>query len=138
MKNVLITGITGQDGGYLAKLLLSKSYKVYGAQRRNTGKKHWRLDELNITDHINFVDIDLSEPYNIEKVIDKVQPDEIYNLAAQSFVGLSFDQPPIYFKGLYNPLLPPILHRVASPLSTAGHNTCRPKPHLFPRDHSPS
>ena len=95
MKNVLITGITGQDGGYLAKLLLSKSYKVYGAQRRNTGKKHWRLDELNITDHINFVDIDLSEPYNIEKVIDKVQPDEIYNLAAQSFVGLSFEQPQV-------------------------------------------
>ena len=95
MKNVLITGITGQDGGYLAKLLLSKGYKVYGAQRRNTGKKHWRLDELNITDHINFVDIDLSEPYNIEKVIDKVQPDEIYNLAAQSFVGLSFEQPQV-------------------------------------------
>ena len=95
MKNALITGITGQDGAYLAKLLLSKGYKVYGAQRRNTGKKHWRLDELNITDHIEFIDIDLSEPYNIEKVIDKAKPDEIYNLAAQSFVGLSFEQPQV-------------------------------------------
>ena len=95
MKNALITGITGQDGGYLAKLLLSKGYKVYGAQRRNTGKKHWRLDELNITDHIEFIDIDLIEPYNIEKVIDKAKPDEIYNLAAQSFVGLSFEQPQV-------------------------------------------
>ena len=95
MKNALITGITGQDGGYLAKLLLSKGYKVYGAQRRNTGNKHWRLDELNITDKIEFIDIDLSEPYNIEKVIDKVKPDEIYNLAAQSFVGLSFEQPQV-------------------------------------------
>ena len=74
---------------------MSKGYKVYGAQRRNTGKKHWRLDELKITDHIEFVDIDLVEPYNIEKVIDKVKPDEIYNLAAQSFVGLSFEQPQV-------------------------------------------
>ena len=95
MKKALITGITGQDGAYLAKLLSSKGYKVYGAQRRNTGQKYWRLDELNITDHIEFIDIDLSEPYNIENVIDKVKPDEIYNLAAQSFVGLSFEQPQV-------------------------------------------
>jgi GDPmannose 4,6-dehydratase len=95
MKKALITGITGQDGCYLAKLLLSKGYKVFGAQRRNTGKRYWRLDELGITDQIEFVDIDLSEPYNIEKVIDKVKPDEFYNLAAQSFVGLSFEQPQV-------------------------------------------
>ena len=95
MKKAIITGITGQDGGYLAKLLLSKGYKVYGAQRRNTGKRYWRLDELGITDKIEFVDIDLGEPYNIEKVIEQVQPDEFYNLAAQSFVGLSFDQPQV-------------------------------------------
>ena len=95
MKKALITGVTGQDGGYLAKLLLSKEYKVYGAQRRNTGKRYWRLDELGITDQIVFVDIDLSEPYNIEKVIDKIKPDEFYNLAAQSFVGLSFEQPQV-------------------------------------------
>ena len=95
MKKAIITGITGQDGGYLAKLLLSKGYKVYGAQRRNTGKRYWRLDELGITDQIEFVDIDLGEPYNIEKVLDQIQPDEFYNLAAQSFVGLSFEQPQV-------------------------------------------
>jgi len=95
MKKAIITGITGQDGSYLAKLLLDKGYKVYGAQRRNTGLKHWRLDEMGITDQIEFVDFDLGEPYNIEKTIDKVQPDEFYNLAAQSFVGLSFEQPQV-------------------------------------------
>jgi GDPmannose 4,6-dehydratase len=95
MKKAIITGITGQDGGYLAKLLLSKGYKVYGAQRRNTGQKYWRLDELGITDQIEFLDFDLGEPYNIEKAIDKVRPDEFYNLAAQSFVGLSFEQPQV-------------------------------------------
>jgi len=95
MKKAIITGITGQDGSYLAKLLLSKGYKVYGAQRRNTGLKHWRLDELGITDQIEFMDFDLGEPYNIEKTIDKVKPDEFYNLAAQSFVGLSFEQPQV-------------------------------------------
>ena len=63
MKKAIITGVTGQDGGYLAKLLLDKGYKVYGAQRRNTGKRYWRLDELGITDKIEFVDIDLGEPY---------------------------------------------------------------------------
>jgi len=95
MKKAIITGITGQDGAYLSKLLLDKGYKVYGAQRRNTGLKHWRLDELGITDKIEFLDFDLGEPYNIEKTIDKVKPDEFYNLAAQSFVGLSFEQPQV-------------------------------------------
>lgn len=95
MKKAVITGITGQDGGYLARLLLNKGYKVYGAQRRNTGLKYWRLDELGITDQIEFMDFDLGEPYNIEKLFDKVQPDEFYNLAAQSFVGLSFEQPQV-------------------------------------------
>ena len=95
MKKALVTGITGQDGCYLAKLLLSKGYRVFGSQRRNTGKRYWRLEELGITDQIEFVDIDLSEPYNIEKVIDTVKPDEFYNLAAQSFVGLSFEQPQV-------------------------------------------
>ena len=95
MKKALITGISGQDGAYLAELLISKGYKVYGAQRRNTGNKYWRLDELGITNKIEFVDIDLSEPYNIELAIDKIEPDELYNLAAQSFVGLSFEQPQV-------------------------------------------
>ena len=61
MKKAIITGITGQDGCYLAKLLLDKGYKVYGAQRRNTGKRYWRLDELGIRDDIEIVDIDLTE-----------------------------------------------------------------------------
>jgi len=95
MKKAIITGITGQDGCYLAKLLLDKGYKVYGAQRRNTGKRYWRLDELGIRDQIEIVDIDLTEPYNISKLLDKIQPDEFYNLAAQSFVALSFEQPQV-------------------------------------------
>ena len=95
MKKAIITGITGQDGGYLAKLLLSKGYKVYGAQRRNTGKRYWRLEELGIRDQIEIVDIDLTEPFNVSKLLDEIQPDEFYNLAAQSFVGLSFDQPQV-------------------------------------------
>ena len=93
MKKAIITGITGQDGAYLAKLLLDKGYKVYGAQRRNTGKSYWRLDELGITSDIEFVDVDLMEPYNIGKALDKCKVDEFYNLAAQSFVHLSFEQP---------------------------------------------
>ena len=95
MKKAIITGITGQDGAYLAKLLLDKGYKVYGAQRRNTGKSYWRLDELGITDKIEFVDVDLIEPYNIERVLEKIEIDEFYNLAAQSFVALSFEQPQV-------------------------------------------
>src|SRR5210317_2196390 len=95
MKKAIITGITGQDGAYLAKLLLDKGYKVYGAQRRNTGKSYWRLDELGITNQIEFVDVDLMEPYNIERVLEKIEVDEFYNLAAQSFVALSFEQPQV-------------------------------------------
>ena len=95
MKKAVVTGITGQDGAYLAQLLLEKGYKVLGAQRRNTGKKYWRLDELGITKDIEFVDIDLGEPYNIERMMDKTQPEEFYNLAAQSFVALSFEQPQV-------------------------------------------
>jgi len=93
MKKAVVTGITGQDGGYLARLLLEKGYKVYGAQRRNTGKRYWRLDELGVTKDIEFVDIDLTEPFSLANVLEKIQPDEFYNLAAQSFVALSFDQP---------------------------------------------
>ena len=92
-KTALVTGITGQDGAYLAQLLLENGYKVYGAQRRNTGLNHWRLDRLGITDDVQFVDFELNEMTNILRVLDNTAPDEIYNLAAQSFVHLSFDQP---------------------------------------------
>lgn len=92
-KRALVTGITGQDGAYLAKLLLDKGYKVYGAQRRNTGLQHWRLDRLGITDEVEFVDFELNEFSNIVRVLEQTAPDEVYNLAAQSFVHLSFEQP---------------------------------------------
>jgi len=93
MKTALITGITGQDGSYLAKSLLNKGYKVYGGQRRSTTNKYWRLDEMGITDNIEFVELDLIDQANIRRAIDDTKPDVIYNLAAQSFVGLSFEQP---------------------------------------------
>jgi GDPmannose 4,6-dehydratase len=93
VKTALITGINGQDGAYLAELLLENGYNVVGAERRNTGLSHWRTDQLGITQEIEYVDFELLEPSNIQKVMLKVRPDEIYNLAAQSFVGLSFEQP---------------------------------------------
>jgi GDPmannose 4,6-dehydratase len=92
-KKALVTGITGQDGAYLAQHLLNEGYEVFGAQRRNTGLAHWRLDRLGITNDIEFVDFELNEMTNIFRVLEKTAPDEIYNLAAQSFVHLSFEQP---------------------------------------------
>lgn len=93
MKKALVTGITGQDGSYLAHLLLSKGYKVFGAVRRNSGLYSWRLDKLGIRKDIDYVDFDLLEYSNIKRTLSRIQPDEIYNLAAQSFVALSFEQP---------------------------------------------
>ena len=93
MKTALITGITGQDGAYLAKLLLNKGYKVYGGQRRSTSPKHWRLDEMGITKDIEFVELDVIDQANIRRAIEDTKLDEVYNLAAQSFVWLSFKQP---------------------------------------------
>ena len=92
-KVALITGVTGQDGAYLARSLLNKGYKVYGGQRRSTAIKHWRLDEMGITKDIEFVELDLLDHANIRRRVEKVQPDYFYNLAAHSFVWLSFDQP---------------------------------------------
>ena len=93
MPTALITGITGQDGAYLAKLLLENGYTVYGAHRRSSSANFWRLDELGVTNKIKLVAFDLLEFTNILRTIEKIKPDEIYNLAAQSFVGVSFDQP---------------------------------------------
>ncbi|MDF1738768.1 MAG: GDP-mannose 4,6-dehydratase [Verrucomicrobiales bacterium] len=95
MKTALVTGITGQDGAYLAESLLSKGYKVVGAFRRAVTVNFWRIKELGIEDNENLhlVDYDLTDPANIAWLIKKWQPTEIYNLAAQSFVGVSFDQP---------------------------------------------
>ena len=93
MKKALITGITGQDGAYLSKLLLDKGYEVYGTFRRTSDLHLNRLRYLGVDEKINFVPVELLEYTNIYKVIEKIQPDEIYNLGAQSFVALSFEEP---------------------------------------------
>ncbi len=93
MKTALITGILGQDGAYLSKLLLEKGYEVWGAFRRSSSLNDWRLRRLGIHDQVKLIPFELLEFSNIVRVIDQVQPDEVYNLAAQSFVGVSFEQP---------------------------------------------
>ena len=92
-KTALVTGVSGQDGSYLAKFLLEKGYTVYGSHRRNASGSLWRLDALSITNDVKLIDLELTEFFNIMRVIERVKPDEIYNLAAQSFVKASFDQP---------------------------------------------
>ena len=92
-KTALITGISGQDGAYLSKLLLKKGYKVIGGERRSASGTLWRLRKLNIEKDIEITDFELSEFTNIYRTIDKYNPDEIYNLAAQSFVAASFEMP---------------------------------------------
>ncbi len=92
-KVALITGITGQDGAYLAKLLIEKGYEVHGGVRRIGVISTGRLDDLGVTDEVKLHDFELLEMSNISRTIDKIQPDEVYNLAAQSFVGVSFEQP---------------------------------------------
>jgi len=92
-KKALITGITGQDGAYLAQILLEQGYEVYGAYRRSASTNLWRLEELSVHDQVKMVSLDLLEFSNILRVLEKVQPDEVYNLAAQSFVAASFEQP---------------------------------------------
>ncbi|MFH1822630.1 MAG: GDP-mannose 4,6-dehydratase [Patescibacteria group bacterium] len=96
MKKALVTGITGQDGSYLAELLLEKGYQVYGIQRRGSWPNTYRVDHLfNSSDKPNFFMVygDMSDSSNIVRIINKIKPDEIYNLAAQSHVGISFDIP---------------------------------------------
>ncbi len=93
MKTAFITGITGQDGAYLAKLLLEKGYAVHGGVRRISQPETTRLDLLGITGDVELHEFDLAEPNNIFRVVEKTRPDEFYNLAAQSFVGTSWDLP---------------------------------------------
>ena len=94
-KKAIVTGITGQDGAYLAQLLLSKGYAVYGAYRRTSSVNFWRMEELSIQNHphLHLVEYDLTDLGASIALLQKIQPDEIYNLAAQSFVGVSFEQP---------------------------------------------
>ena len=92
-KTALITGITGQDGAYLSKLLLEKGYEVHGAFRRTSDLHLNRMKFLNIENEIKFIPIELLEFTNIRKTLERIKPDEIYNLGAQSFVALSFELP---------------------------------------------
>jgi len=94
-KSAVVTGITGQDGAYLAQLLLSKGYKVYGTYRRASSVNFWRIEELEIQSHpqLELVEYDLTDVGTSIALLTRAQPDEVYNLAAQSFVGVSFDQP---------------------------------------------
>jgi len=92
-KTALITGITGQDGAYLAKFLLNKGYKVFGTFRRLSTPNFWRLQYLDIFDKVNLIAADLIDASSIVEAIKISQPDELYHLAAQSFVGASFEQP---------------------------------------------
>ena len=93
MKTALITGISGQDGAYLSKLLLEKGYRVIGGDRRTASGSLWRLDELGVLNDIDLIDFELAELTNIQRVIEKNHIDELYNLAAQSFVKASFEMP---------------------------------------------
>jgi len=93
MKTALITGISGQDGAYLSKLLLEKGYRVIGGDRRTASGSLWRLDELGVLNDIDLIDFELAELTNIQRVIEKNNIDELYNLAAQSFVHASFEMP---------------------------------------------
>ena len=95
MKKALITGITGQDGAYLAELLLEKGYEVYGTYRRTSSVNFWRLEELGVAQHpnLNLVEYDVTDLSASIRLLQASQATEVYNLAAQSFVGVSFDQP---------------------------------------------
>ena len=92
-KTALITGVTGQDGAYLSKFLLNKGYKVFGTYRRVSTPNFWRLEYLDILSKIELVPFDLLDQSSILEAIKLAKPDEVYNLAAQSFVGASFEQP---------------------------------------------
>lgn len=95
MKKALITGITGQDAAYLAELLLEKGYVVYGTYRRTSSTNFWRIEELGIENHENLhlIEFDLIDLSSAYRIISEIRPNEVYNLAAQSFVGVSFSQP---------------------------------------------
>lgn len=91
MRRALITGVTGQDGAYLAQYLNSQGYEVFGAYRRSAQPNTWRLEYLDT--EVQFVPFELLEYENVRRTIDKIKPHEIYNLGAQSFVKESFEQP---------------------------------------------
>lgn len=91
-KKALVTGILGQDGAYLARLLLEQDYRVFGMLRRHTNPSFSNTDFLGITDRIEFIPGDMTDQSSLMNLLRSIRPDEIYNLAAQSFVGASWDQ----------------------------------------------
>lgn len=95
MKTALVTGITGQDGAYLAKFLLNLGYRVYGTYRRTSSVNFWRIEELAIHNHpdLHLVEYDLTDLSSSIRLLENSEASEIYNLAALSFVGVSFEQP---------------------------------------------
>jgi GDPmannose 4,6-dehydratase len=94
-EKAIISGMTGQEGAYLSQLFLVKGYTVYGTYRRSSSVNFWRIEELGIHNppNLHLVEYDLTDLGSSMASLQKVQPDEIYNFAAQSFVGVSFDQP---------------------------------------------
>lgn len=92
-KSALVTGVTGQDGAYLAKLLLEKGYQVAGLLPRRSSDSLWRLRELGIDRQVHLIDGDMTDLGSLLRAVSQSQPDEVYNLAAQSFVGTSWQQP---------------------------------------------
>tara|TARA_B100000242_G_scaffold194791_1_gene140574 strand:- start:1899 stop:2921 length:1023 start_codon:yes stop_codon:yes gene_type:complete len=92
-KTALITGVSGQDGAYLAEFLLKKNYKIIGTDRRSARSDNWRLRRLGIQNKIIFEEMELGEIYEIQRIFKKYKFNEVYNLAAQSFVGTSFRSP---------------------------------------------
>src|SRR5690348_4358951 len=95
MKTAIVTGITGQDGAYLAELLLSKGYCVYGTYRRTSSVNFWRIEELGIENHpeLHLIEHDVTDLSASIRLLQQTGAREVYSLAAQSFVGVSFDQP---------------------------------------------
>lgn len=93
MRTALVTGVLGQDGAYLAKILLEEGYRVVGGVRRTSSVNPWRLEHLGIGDHVELVPLDLLEQSNLQRTIGRIRPDLLFNLAAQSFVGTAFEEP---------------------------------------------
>src|SRR5438552_3120519 len=92
-KKALITGITGQDGAYLTKFLLEKDYRVFGMVRRTVDRSLHNLEELGVSQKVEYLDGDLTDECSIINAVKNIRPDEVYNLGAQSFVGTSWDNP---------------------------------------------
>mgnify|MGYP000037544515 CR=1 FL=1 len=93
MKNCFVTGVTGQDGAHIARLLVDDGWKVFGGRRRGSSSSTWRLDYLGITDKVELVELQLTEPQNLIQLLQKIQPIQIFHYAGESFVADSFKYP---------------------------------------------